>query len=173
VKQRIMFVAPTPKLPRPERWHSRDKRDADAMVAWVSERLNVRYAEHMNEMIAEVGDQWKHDPDTGLAEIVYWKLEDRIGEAKQDNMEPLREAYPEIAAYINPRKRRQGETKQTPQRHRLRLQWAVEDVFYIRELWKREYGRWKRGERNPPSAEQIAANYWNVEVRSVKSKVRH
>jgi hypothetical protein len=180
VKRDIMWdgtkcVAPTPQLPRPERWVSRDKRDADAMVAWVNEWLLVRKAEHMNEMIAEeVGDQWKIDPDTGQAEIVYWTDEDKRIEAEQGNMEPLREANPKIAAYINPRKRRVGETKQVPPRHRLRLQWAVEDVFYIRELWKREYqGRWKRGESNKPTAEQIAANFWKVDVRSVKSKVRH
>jgi hypothetical protein len=163
------WVAPPPKLPKPE-WWLRDTADADAMVAWVNERLWVRFAERMNKMIAEVGDQWEIDPETGLATIAYWKFEDRIIEAEQGNMEPLREAYPEIAAYINPRKRDVGEHLNRFTSY-LRTKWAVEDVHFIRQLWRQEYdGKWKRGERNPPTATQIATAFHNVVLKSVESQ---
>ena len=163
------WVAPPPKLPKPRCWWSHNEADADKMVAWVNEHLTVRKAERMNEMIAEVGDQWKLDPETGLATITYYKLEDMFDEAETGNMEPLRKAYPKLAKYLNPRQRGKGDYPRPPN---LKAERAAEDVHFIRELWRREFGKWKRARNNPPFAEDIAAAFHKVHVDSVKSRLK-
>jgi hypothetical protein len=49
---------------------------------------------------------------------------------------------------------------------------AVEDVHFIRELWKREYPHWKRRQGNPPFAEEIAAEFRGVDYNTLVERVR-
>jgi hypothetical protein len=42
------------------------------------------------------------------------------------------------------------------------LEDAVEDVAFIRDLWEREYGRRNRSHNNPPTAQDIAAEFYEL-----------
>lgn len=174
----LIWEAPTPKLPKPP-WWSRNKNDVEWMKAWVFERLKVRFAERLNKLYAELKARGgiEFDPETHRGTIVHRTLQDMKDAAEQGNMEPLREAYPELAEYLHPRKRKPGERRFSRD---LELDDAVEDVHFIRQLWKREYGgRWKRRQPNaddanpqgnPPFAEEIAAEFHHVDATEVRSR---
>src|SRR5262249_4809783 len=119
-------------------WWSQNKDDIDAMVAWVNERLRVRFLERMNKLALELYEQGVEFNPEGLGTPpVHYSYEAAIDEARKGNVEPLRKHRPEIADLIHRPKRRRGE-RGFPRN--LRLDWAVEDVKFIRQLWKREYG---------------------------------
>jgi hypothetical protein len=142
----VKLLEPPPCVLLKPKWWSQNTDDIAAMKAWVEERLRVRLVERVNRLYAELKQHGgvEFDPKTRLAAVVRFKLEDAIDVAEQGNMEPLRKAYPEIAAYINPRPRQRGERRHTKN---LALKRAVEDVHFIRQLWMEEYGHWKRRRR--------------------------
>lgn len=94
--------------------------------------------------------------------------------------------YPDIKMLIQPPNRGRG--KQTPRRGSFsgrgddsfsrygaaeeaarltNVEHAAKDVDFIRSLWKKAYGKWKREQDNGPSAEMLAAEFWNVSVEAV------
>jgi hypothetical protein len=173
-----LWEVPPLTLEKP-RWWTRTKADADKMVAWVNERLEVRRAERANKIIKELYPELLahggvvFDPEKGWVSDLYYTDRDLIDLAWQGDVEPLRESlrkaghpYAELADLIFPPNRGQGGGRHY---RNLRAAEAAEDVEYIRRLWKDEYGRWKRSQRgNPPTAVQIAAKFHNVEERSVE-----
>src|SRR5262249_35104518 len=95
-------------LPKPK-WWSQTKADADAMVAWTNERLEVRRYERLNRLAYELAEHGnKFDPETALSTPVY-SLKAAIEAARAGNVGPLREAVcgmglPELAEFISPPK---------------------------------------------------------------------
>lgn len=94
--------------------------------------------------------------------------------------------YPDIKMLIQPPNRGRG--KQTPRRGSYssrsndafsvygaaeeaaklkNIENAARDVDFIRSLWKNAYGKWKRTSDNGPSAEMLAAEFWNVTLESI------
>jgi hypothetical protein len=167
------FKAPPCVLPKPP-WHTPTKRDAEKMKAWTKERLEGRKAERLNSLFEELEAHGGVDFEFNYeqATLVRRKFQDLIDEANEGNIEPLREAVrkviPELADFIQLPKRGRGKRRHNTNR---KVERAVEDVYFIRELWKREYrGRWKRFRDNPPYAHEIAAEFHNVDPRTVKSQ---
>ena len=166
-----LWIVPTPKLPKPP-WQSQNMRDVEWMKAWVCERLHVRELERTNREIKELYKEFcdhggvDFDPETGHSKLVRPKLEDLIDQAwYYDDMEPLREYFrkinPKLADLIHPRKRAQGERGFT---RNAALEYAVKDVHYVRrELWPQECGNKNRKRDNPPSAEEIVAEFYNLD----------
>ena len=123
------------------------------------------------ELIKRFGNKVEFDSDTNKARIVRRTLEDAIAEAKDGNLEPLRaiaEAkLPGITPFIQTPKRGHGKRRFTRD---LDLEDAAEDVHYIRyELWKPVFGHYKR--QDPPTAIQIAADFWKVDEGWLESRV--
>jgi hypothetical protein len=54
-----------------------------------------------------------------------------------------------------------------------RLQAAVMEVDRIREIWWRKLGKRYRGDRQPPTAIQIAARRWDVSEQQLLSHMRN
>jgi hypothetical protein len=155
-------------LPKPP-WKVRNKSDADAMVAWVNERLVVRQAERFNQLYEELKASGRVEIEAnGPARVVHYTYEEALAEARKGNMEPLHEAahragLSELVPFLQP-KRARGQRGHI---RNVRLARAKEDVHYIRhELWPQEYeGRSRRSlHDNPPSAESIAERFWNVKL---------
>jgi hypothetical protein len=167
----VEFEAPPLTLPKPP-WWSQNERDALAMTAWVEERLKRRLAEKLNAMAAELdaslGDRVAFDDKTLTAQVTHYTLDEALAEAAAGEVEPLRALYPTIADYIHPPKRERGQRRWHRDR---KLESAVDDVRFIRQLWKREYGHYKRAVDNPPFAIEIAANFWGVPREWVESRV--
>jgi hypothetical protein len=142
------------------------------MTAWVEEHLKVRLAKQLNALAQKLEDQGGVviDRETWLAKFHPTTLTDMLDAAATGDLEPLRAKYPELAPYLHPRKRGRGERG-------FQRDWvveaAVDDVFFIRELWARQFGRFKRGRDTPPSAEEIAAHFWNIDVRKIVSRMHN
>jgi hypothetical protein len=172
------WVPPTPKMPKPP-WHSRNMRDVEWMKDWVKERLEVRRAESFNRLYRELCEHGGVEIEAnGPATVVYYKWQDLIDmayEATEDDQAPierLREAmlkrggdYAKLAPLIRPNRGQGG------RRHKrdFAMERAIEDVHFIRdELWPREHnGRWKRSRDNPPSAEEIVAEFHGVDYNTL------
>jgi len=168
------WPVPTPKLP-PPRWDTRNPADVDAMAAWVSEHLEVRQAERFNQLYAELKAHGGVEiEENGPARVVRYSDAEALEEARLGNMEPLHEAarragHPEWVPFLQP-KRGRGQYKRV---RYYTLEEAVEDVYFIRQLWQQEYGRSRRARGNRPTAEEIAAAFHNVDVRGVISRTKN
>jgi hypothetical protein len=192
-------VPPNPKVPKPP-WHTPTTRDVAALKDWTKERLTVRFVERLNKLYAElahsgVAFELNSDDEQPIRAVLVL-LEHLIalarGATKKDEspIEPLREAIrkgsfptipPELADFIHPAKRGHGKRQHKRGRAERALDEAVEDVHFIRELWKREYRHWKRRkgnpddvnpQGNPPFAEEIAAEFHNVDYKTLVERVR-
>jgi hypothetical protein len=170
-----LIAMPPLVLPEPD-WHSKDVKGANAMTAWVEERLRVRAVERLYELVTEIiercGDRVKLDLQAQKIQIAEYTVEEMFELADDGDLEPLRalaEAkIPGIAPFIWPLKREPHMRRFTPD---WKLDWAVEDVHYIRyELWKPVFGHYKRP-NNPPTAIYIAANFWKVDEGWLESRV--
>src|SRR5262249_19799273 len=152
--------------------------DANAMVAWVNERLEVRWCERMNKLSYELAEQGNtFDFETGRSTPPeYYGYKTAINDAKAGDVEPLRKllrkaGLPELADLTRSPERGPGGYRRAPN---TLVEWAVEDAHYIRhELWPQEYGFKRRSRDNHPSAESIAAAFHNVDVEKVISQSRH
>ena len=135
--------APDPTLPP---WTATCQRDRDWMVRWVIEQLDAEDAER-ERRDQEVSET--RDPARVIARV---RADLKLGIAKHaaslGNFEPLRKLFPEIAAYINAPKRRQGQHRSYPKAaafERYGQEDLVEDVARVRQLWRQHYdGKWKR-----------------------------
>jgi hypothetical protein len=169
------FQATPCVLPKPP-WKSENMRDVKAMKNWVKERLAVRQVERLNKLYAEFHDGVDVDPETWLSTVARPKLEDLIDDAYEATegdpgaIEPLRKelrgrGYAKLAELIKPNRGR-GDRRHQPD---FSMKAAVEDVHFIRQLWRREFGHWRRRhpdsntQGNPPFAEEIAAEFHDVD----------
>lgn len=146
-----LTLASPPPLPN---WH-----DNEAMKAWLNTMLDA-----IEDVI------WF---EVCLAPLSYHDehcVTCALKEAKQGNIKPLRNAYPHLAPFLHPPKRRRGQ--RLPKAKPRALAHAVTDVSSIRDLWRRHFRRVKR-RRGELSAEEIAAERWKVDVDAVLSAVEH
>jgi hypothetical protein len=139
-------------------WKAVDARGRRLMTDWVLDQLEAQDAEdaiHQEELDA-TRDYYAPLP---RAEQQRLRLKEAIRQGWKNNVGPLRRLYPEIAEFIYPPKRDQGQrrTSQKDMWGRYTAHMIADDVKRVRALWKANYdGKWKRrGLR--PTAEEIVA----------------
>lgn len=147
-------------------WRARNEREREQMRAWVKRELN-RLPDPLELWLAS--DEYKAGLDARSKQYDAWlnNLGPQIESAEAGNIEPLRAALPHLAKFIHLPKRRQGERSFPKFKDALRVSAACDDVDRIRALWKQHYGRKNRHAEDGPSAEEIAADRWEVDVEAV------
>jgi hypothetical protein len=139
-------------------WQATSERERQQMVEWVIEQLNGQDAEYdmLQYALDEERDYYAPLP---VEEQCRLRFKEAIRRARRhDDVELLRRLYPEIAEFIHPPKRPRGRRRSYPKDvwGRYAADGIVDDVKRVRELWRVNYGKWKRhGLR--PTAEQIVA----------------
>jgi hypothetical protein len=97
------------------------------------------------------------------------QLEKAKAQARLGNLEPLRRLYSEIAEFLHKPKLKPGRpVDNDDKRYRLRVSAAIDDVHFIRNIWANNYGRWKRPDNDPVTAESIAAGRHGLTATKVK-----
>jgi hypothetical protein len=107
--------------------------------------------------------------------------QDEIEADRRGDVELLRRRYPWFARMIN-RPKLDGRGKHWPKKLTAErkavviaqdVAAAVHDVKRIRNLWQQELGKKNRGEGEGPTALDIAAYRWGIEVEQVKTAINH
>jgi hypothetical protein len=149
-------VSPTTLPP----WQATSERERQQMVEWVIEQLDAQDAEYdmLQYELDKERDYYAPLPSVPAAEQRRLRLNKAIQRARNDNVELLRRLYPEIAEFIQPLKRPRGRRRSYPKKvwGRYAAGMIVDDVKRVRELWRANYGKWKRHTLRP-TAEQIVA----------------
>jgi hypothetical protein len=138
------------RLPR---WDARNEGEQQMMRRWANERVE--------EVLCAMLEAWPKVEEKFQARMADGGLE--IEMARCGDVEPLRRRYPDLADFIHlpppQRGRPLNPRRATPQ-------WiAAVYTVIIRDLWKKHYG--KRNRTQAPTAEEIAADRWGVEVDQV------
>jgi hypothetical protein len=156
-------------------WIARNQGDRDRMVAWV----NAHLAEERNTQ-SENNDLPSH-PTQGSSIVVpvvqtsargftRWLA---VEAAWRGYIKPLRSLYPDLAPFLHlPTRGQRGKYRRANSKQGFALRAAVEDVPRIRALWQEHYGRKNRRPDDGPSAEQIAAERWDVELEDVMRRLK-
>jgi hypothetical protein len=129
------------------RWESRDARDVRAMTEWVNDQLNLIDADEMRKSLKG---------ENAPTNYIDWAIDQADNHR---NLQPLKQAFPSLARFLRLPKR--GHGKRGPSRRYDPAKGAAQDVRRIRALWRRHYNKKKR--ITGPSAEQIAAERWEIE----------
>jgi hypothetical protein len=147
-------------------WSARSELEREQMRTWVNRELN-RLPDELERWRAS--DEYKTGLDERSKRYDAWLADHgpEIESAEAGNIEPLRAALPHLAKFLHPPKRRQGERSFPKFKDTLRVSAACDDVDRIRALWKQHYGRKNRHAEDGPSAEEIAAERWEVDVEAV------
>ena len=120
------------------------------MTWWVNDELN---AIDVQELRKDIKGENAPDPSNYIA----WAM---VQADADISIEPLRQAFPELARFLQLPKR--GDGKRGEQRGYNPVKGAARDVKRIRALWRKHYGN-KRRKRGDLSAEDIAAARWGLE----------
>jgi hypothetical protein len=141
--------------------------DERRMVEWVIQELDLslfdfEYAQRHTPEAVERAEQFfdsAKDEDE-VATAIYC--------AEHGDIEPLRRLYPHYAEFLNlPKRANHSQWPKLPSRRfklsdpKVALLFAADDVRRIRAIWRHHYHRKNR--RDPPFAEDIAAERWNIE----------
>jgi hypothetical protein len=115
------------------------------MTTWIGNELDWR-----NEALVNDANAYWHgrtDDDEQFA----------LGAARVGNIEPLRQLHPNIAEFIHlPKKGRRGKYPRRRDGVMPQIDMAVEDVKFVKMLWRELYGRRRGGDL---SAEEVVADY--------------
>jgi hypothetical protein len=145
------------------------ERDHDRMINWLRSEMDKIY----DLEIDDYQRVQKRFADPARIEA-YWKTI-CLNQARHGNIGPLREFIrkrdPKLAEFINLPKRKKG-VRFPKDKSSDKVDLAVADVGRIRSLWKKHFGRLKRPKNDPLAAEQIAADWWDVEVEDVIERIR-
>ena len=147
-------------------WIARNTRDQRLMAAWLDAKLDKIFDDEMEKK----WDQAARDPrnqDSLMLEN-FWP----ISEARHGNIEPLRRRLskinPSFADYVNLPRRRRGQ--RYPKREDPNtigpLAAAAEDIPRIRAIWREHYRKRNRP-KGQATAEQLAADRWDVEFEDL------
>jgi hypothetical protein len=160
--------APDPALPP---WIATCKREREAMIKWVLNRLDMQMAERT---ALEPSDD-RHINLYTVHQSPRARLERAKRLARAGNVAPLQRLYPELAEFIHPPKRKRGQRRsyrdETALFERDGLSAVVEDVKRIRALWRQHYGLWKR-RRDEVSAEKIAGLRHDMSEDEVRAAIK-
>jgi hypothetical protein len=153
------YWAPGPGLPR---WTARDERDRERMVAWVNWELDYTPVEFP-----------KPSPEADEFYRAWRKAYGpEIEHAEHGNIEPLRQRLPDLAKFLHLPKRGRGKRFPKMRDENDRVQRAAYDVRTIRDLWEKHYGKKRRCKNDGPSAEEIAADRYEVDVEDVIKRLK-
>jgi hypothetical protein len=181
--------APSSTLPP---WPARCEADNEAMYQWLNPKLE-------NMGVAKIDGRPEDDEDDSDTEC--WlekrdpateKIEDylpaAIEDAEHGDIEGLRAVLIELAKddrvgrFVNLPKQPKG--KRWPREREIydpvefgfcereRIRWAADDVFRIRSLWRKYYGRQRRRASDGWSAEKFAARRWNVSEPQISARLK-
>jgi hypothetical protein len=154
------------------RFDTRNKREKDALTAWTIARLH---------QLDEDAQEGRHH-DLLLTPEAHARREYAMAKssARCGNLEPLRTILvsilgdPEIAKFIAEPHRPRGRRRrpymtptQSISRHLKNL--AVVTVEQVRQIWRKQYRKWKRHDR---LAEEIAAEYCELRVDEVEDALK-
>jgi hypothetical protein len=129
------------------------------MIAWVNDELFQLDVEKMRKDLSG---------ENALAGDSY--MDWLIDQAEHGDIEPLRRHFPRLAPYLHLPKRKRGQRFLRDQSNPVRG--AVNDVTRIRAIWKKHFGRKTRPKTDLVSAEQIAADRWEVDVDTVINRMK-
>jgi hypothetical protein len=137
-------------------YHARNQRERQWMIDWTIDQVHDvserEFIEHQSR------DRTEEKLDKYFNDVA-------IAEADYGDIEPLRQRYPQLARFLfAPIKR-----KKRPKGDKVAM--AVAVLPYIREIWKREYGRWKRP-RGEVSAIEVAAVLWGVDPADIEKRLK-
>jgi hypothetical protein len=147
-------------------WTAHKRSDQQAMMDFVVGEL---LAEDVDN--AEWSDRQQLNIDAVERAYRRAQRESAMQEARRGNVKPLRALLPpdlaDLTEFINEPKRVRGQRRPTvPNSKECLLQYVANrraaDVARVREIWKREYGRWKRHRGERPDAEEIVSAYYAV-----------
>lgn len=132
-------------------WESSNDRDKLAMTRWVNHELNLM---DVQELRKDIKGENALDPSNRIA----WAMEQADAHI---SIEPLRQAFPELARFLQLPKRAHG--KRGAQRGYNHVKGVARDVKRIRALWRKHYGNKRRTRDMKPTAEEIAVARWRIE----------
>jgi hypothetical protein len=153
------------------RFDTRNEREREALAAWTKARL-LQLDEDAQEGRSHdllLTPEWRARMQSAAAK----------SSARRGNLEPLRTFLvsfmgdPEIAEFIAEPHRPRGRRRphMTPEqgisRHFKNL--AVLTVKLVRQIWRRQYPKWKRSDH---LAEEIAADIWGLRVEDVEESLK-
>jgi hypothetical protein len=144
-------------------WHAQNEKDNEEMRRWVNLKLDELFKTAMESF---------QSPNR-LAEMDRWSEGDEpeLYAARHGNLEPLRKKYPLFAPFLNyPTLGQRG--KYLRPRVDDPLTSAAKDVPRIRSLWLTFYGK-KNRSSGQLSAEDIAAERWDVDASDVAETLKH
>ena len=152
-----------------------DWNDGDPPPPWKPDDRDKRYRQKMTDWTnwhldhAPLPD-WK--PNHVLPFEWLKNFGPEIADAERGNIEPLRKKLPHLAKFLHLAKRGRGKRLASlPWDENDKAKLAAIEVEEIRALWRRHYK--KKVRRFKPSAAEIAAGRWDVEVADVERWVRH
>lgn len=137
------------------------------MIKWVNLELDRNFWRRLKKW-----NRLAHSPDN-VKEVGDWfaDLGPQVEQANRGNVEPLRKALPKYAKFIKPPKLGRGQRFPKIRDANL-VTAAVEDVKRIRALWKKHYKKQNRHAADGPSAEEIAADRWEVDIEALKERLK-
>jgi hypothetical protein len=156
------------KLPR---WECLNDRDAQKLIEWTNGELD--HFETVRGYFLEAGNGFELEEDKDPFHIWWLKeqaIEQAIEQADNGDIKPLRLAFPHLARFLHLSKRKRGQrypkAKEDPVRE------ATHHVRIIRHFWKKHYKKMNRPKNDRVTAEQIAADRWEVDVEAVIGRLK-
>ena len=147
-------------------WHARNKRERNMMIDWVNYQLN---------QLPDGLENWKPNPPDVAKRQLDWilNLGPEIEFAEHGDIEPLRRKLPHLAKFLClPKMDGKGRRFQKNPRKFKKKKAAAVTVRKIMALWKEHYGRKNRSPSDGPSAAEIAAERWGVDVEAVLRELK-
>ena len=164
--------APCDKPP----WRASNPRDREWMIVWVLDQLDQDDAEqeYWDNKLAETRDLEL------LRKVPVRKvprLERAKESARQGDLAPLRQLFPQIAEFIAVPKRPRGQRRSYPRDPIKAIKLygqepLVDDVKRVRALWKRYYKPSKRRSTDGATAEEIVARRYGCTEEKVADALK-
>ena len=142
-------------------WQARNEREWWMMEDWANHELN---------QLPDGSETWKPSPPKIAKQHLDWlfNLGPEIQAAEHGDIEPLRKKLPHLAKFLHrPKRPRQGD--RFPKRTDVfdKAKAAAIQARQIMALWRKRYGKQNRRPTDGPSAAEIAAKRWRVDVEDV------
>lgn len=138
-------------------WTCGNVRDQQAMIRWVNAQLDEAEFQELYNILS--GNVRPFTPEEKLAY--------QIERAESGDLGPLRRKFPQIARFINfPMRKRRTRRRYDP------VGGAAADVKRIRALWQQHYRKFKRARTDPVTAEQLAADRWEVHIDTLLNRMK-
>ena len=146
-------------------WQARSERERFMMFDWVNDELN---------RLPDGTENWKPNPPDVARRHLDWifNLGPEIESARHGYIEPLRRKLPHLADFLHLPKMKRGKRFQKHPRVFDKVVAAAVTARQIMALWKKHYGKKNRRPSDGPSAAEIAAERWDVDVEAVLRQLK-